>query len=75
MTDEEISGVLAAENEEFKALQDEHKGLKKKLEEFKLKARLTPEEEMEKKKMQKLKLARKDQMAGMVRAYKEAHPA
>lgn len=75
MTDEEIAKVLAMENEEYKAIGDEHRSLKEKLNAFQGKVYLTPEEELEKKNLQKLKLARKDRLAEMIREYKQAHPA
>jgi len=75
VTDEEIAKVLAEENDEYKAIGDEHRNLKDKLGEFKSKVYLTPEEELEKKNFQKLKLAKKDRMAEMIREYKQAHPA
>ena len=73
VTDEEITNILTQENEEFKAFFEEHSSLKAKLAEIKEKVHLTPEEELEKKDMQKLKLAKKDKMAEMVREYKQAH--
>ena len=75
MTDEEITKVLAEESDEFRALGDEHRSLKEQLAGFKSKPYLTPEEDLEKKKLQKLKLAKKDQMADLIREYRQAHPA
>lgn len=75
MTDEEIAKVLAGENEEFKVVGEEHSNLKALLHEFQSKVYLTPEEELEKKRLQKLKLAKKDRMAEMIREYKQANPA
>ncbi len=73
MTDDEITKILTEENEEFKEFSLEHTRLKEKLAEFNAKVHLTPEEELEKKDIQKLKLAKKDKMAEMVRDYKQAH--
>ncbi len=72
MSEEEIVSVLDTENEEFKALHEEHRGLKAKLGEMKTKVYLTPEEEIEKKTIQKLKLAKKDRMAVIIKEYKES---
>ncbi|MBI5420301.1 MAG: DUF465 domain-containing protein [Deltaproteobacteria bacterium] len=50
----------------FKNLVQEHRMLDEKLKEFDRKIYLTPDEEMERKKLQKLKLAKKDQIARML---------
>jgi hypothetical protein len=62
--------MLESENEEFKVLHEEHKILKAKMDKIKSKLHLTPEEELEKKNIQKQKLAKKDSMAKMIRDYK-----
>lgn len=49
-------------NARFRMLYEEHQLLEKELRKLKLKAFLTPEEEVERKKIQKLKLAGKDEM-------------
>lgn len=73
MTEQEIFSVLSVENEEFKKLGVEHKHLDALLKELNGKAYLTSEEEMEKKKVQKLKLQKKDRMAELIREYKKSH--
>ncbi len=73
MSEEEIVGVLDTENEEFKGLHEEHRVLKAKLAEMKAKIHLTPEEEIEMKNTQKLKLAKKDRMAAIIREYKQSN--
>ncbi len=73
MRDEEIIELLMRENEEFKKLEQDHKNLKSMLAEIDKKVYLTPEEEMERKKIQKLKLSKKDKMAELVRGYKKSH--
>ena len=73
LSDEEIKEVLGRENEEFKTLSEEHSSLKAKLQDMKDKLHLTPEEEAEKATMKKLKLAKKDQMAEIIREYKHSH--
>ena len=71
MTEEQIVEALKRENAEYQKLSQEHKELKTALEEFNKKHYLTPEEEIEKKKMQKEKLKKKDRMFEMVRDYKK----
>lgn len=73
MKDEEIIELLMRQNEEFKKLEQDHKNLKGMLAEIDKKVYLTPEEEMERKKIQKLKLAKKDKMAELIREYKKSH--
>ena len=73
MKDEEIIQLLLKENEEFKKLEQDHKNLKGMLAEIDKKVYLSPEEEMERKKIQKLKLSKKDKMAELVREYKKSH--
>ncbi|HUO03557.1 MAG TPA: hypothetical protein VMU16_00035 [Candidatus Binataceae bacterium] len=55
----------------MKALYDEHQEFKRKLQEFRQKHRLTAEEEIEEKRIQKLKLASKDRMMAILGRY---HP-
>lgn len=73
MKDEEIIELLRRENEEFKKLDEEHKSLKLTLAEIDKKVYLTAEEEIERKKIQKLKLNRKDKMADLIREYRKSH--
>ena len=73
MTEDDISKVLEADNDEFKALKGEHQSLKSKLAEFKEKVHLTPEEESEVAELKKLKLTKKDRMAEMISGYKAAN--
>lgn len=73
MTEQEIVKVLSIESEEFRRLGAEHKSLEEKLADFNQRVYLTPEEEMEKKRIQKLKLAAKDKMAELIRQYKKSH--
>jgi hypothetical protein len=65
-----IVGVLLKESEEFRREKEAHQRYEKILEEFNRRPHLTPDEEMERKKIQKLKLAGKDRMERMIRAYK-----
>jgi len=73
LKDEEIIEVLKKENEEFRKLDEEHKNLKVTLAEIDKKVYLTTEEDLERKKIQKLKLMKKDRMAEMIREYKKSH--
>lgn len=55
---------------ELRALYAEHQDLKKKLDKLNHKHYLTPEEELERKRMQKLKLAGKDRMMAILAAHR-----
>ena len=73
MNDEEIKELLRRENEEFKKLDEEHKSLKSLLAEMDRKVYLSADEEMERKKLQKLKLSKKDRMTEFIREYRKSH--
>jgi uncharacterized protein YdcH (DUF465 family) len=73
LREQEIVESLKKENEEFRKLIEEHHNLDGLLTEMDRKVYLTPEEELERKKMQKQKLARKDRMAELIRDYKKHH--
>ncbi|NWF51727.1 MAG: DUF465 domain-containing protein [Nitrospirae bacterium] len=73
MQEEEIAELLKKENEEFKKLTEEHRTLEELLAKIDSKRYLTPEEELERKKIQKQKLLKKDRMAALVREYKRIH--
>jgi len=62
-TQEAKMAALIEKNPEFKSLVQEHRMLDDKLKELDRKVYLTPDEEMERKRLQKLKLAKKDQIA------------
>lgn len=64
--DEELIQRHAVHDEELKALYEEHLSLKHQLEAFRNKLYLTPEEELEKKRIQKLKLASKDRLMDLL---------
>lgn len=74
MKENEIVEFLKKENEEFRKLNEEHKNLDGLLSEIDSKRYLTPEEEIERKRIQKQKLLRKDRMAELVREYKKVYP-
>jgi len=67
MVKDEIVATLRAENEEFRTLEEEHKALERALEEMNKRLHLSPEEEMERKTIQKQKLIKKDRMAELIR--------
>jgi uncharacterized protein YdcH (DUF465 family) len=73
LNDEEIKELLRKENEEFKKLNEEHKGLKALLAEMDRKVYLSTDEEIERKKLQKLKLSKEDRMAEFIREYRKSH--
>ena len=58
---------LRMENPEFKKWEEEHENLEQTLETFEAYRYLTPEQEVERKRVQKLKLAAKDRMMELVR--------
>ncbi|MBP2674620.1 MAG: hypothetical protein H6Q84_1460 [Deltaproteobacteria bacterium] len=63
---EDRMAYLISTDPEFKALVEEHRLLDEKLKELDRKVYLLPEEEIERKRLQKLKLARKDKIAQML---------
>lgn len=69
----EIVKLLEKENEEFRALGKEHKDLDDKLSELQKKVYLSSEEQMEKKRLKKLKLLKKDRRAELIRKYRQDH--
>ncbi|MEW6570258.1 MAG: DUF465 domain-containing protein [Nitrospirota bacterium] len=73
MKENEIIEFLKKESEEFKKLNEEHRNLDVLLAEMDSKRYLTPEEEIERKRIQKWKLLKKDRMAELVREYKKSH--
>lgn len=73
MKEQEIVEALKKENEEFIKLSEEHRNLDVLLAEIDSKRYLTPDEEIERKKMQKLKLAKKDRMAELIKEYRKTN--
>ena len=66
----DVINILRNENEEYKKIEEEHKRLEQSLEDINKKKYLAPDEEVERKKIQKQKLQYKDRMAQLVREYK-----
>ena len=75
MKEQEIIELLKQEDDEFRKLVEEHHHLDGQLAEIDKKVYLTPEEEIERKTLQKQKLFKKDKIAEIVRGYKKSHPA
>ena len=64
--DEEFIKSLLDRDPELKRYYDEHVTLERQLAEFQGRSHLTPEEEVEKKRIQKLKLAGKDRIMAIL---------
>ena len=69
--EEAIVEVLARTNEDFRREREAHRYYERILEELLRRTRLTSDEEIEKRKIQKLKLAGKDRMARMIADYRK----
>jgi uncharacterized protein YdcH (DUF465 family) len=70
VSDEALRARLRMENPEFQKWEEEHHKLETTLASIDSHVYLTPEEEVERKRIQKLKLATKDKMMEMIRRYK-----
>lgn len=70
VSEEALVARLRRENSEFQKWEEEHFELESTLESIDSHVYLTPEEEVERKRIQKLKLATKDKMMEMVRRYR-----
>jgi hypothetical protein len=68
--EEPVVQRLRRENPEFQKWEEEHDKLEQTLATIDSHPYLSPEEEVERKRIQKLKLATKDRMMDMVRRYK-----
>lgn len=68
--DQQLLQELCDTNPRFRLLYEEHLLLEKELKEFDQKVYLTPEEDLERKKVQKMKLAGKDEMESMLSSYR-----
>ena len=73
--DEELIQQLLNNDVELRALYVEHQELKHQLEAFRDKIHLSNEEELEKKRIQKLKLASKDKMMEILHRHQNHHEA
>ncbi len=70
VSEEALRARLRMENAEFHQLEQEHRRIDKELMSFEIHVYLSPEEEFERRRLQKLKLAAKDRMMEMIRRYK-----
>lgn len=69
--DQSLVQQLFDGNPRFRLLYEEHQVLEKELNQLNTKSFLTPDEEIEKRKVQKLKLAGKDEMEKMLSRYRQ----
>ena len=69
--DEELIKTLLEREPELRRYYEEHSDLERQLDGYQQKHYLTPEEELEKKRLQKLKLAGKDKMMEILSRYRE----
>ena len=70
---EEAKEILKNENEEFARIYRKHRDLDKQLLELEERRFLTPDEEIQEKKMKKDKLRLKDRMAEMIKDYQTSN--
>ncbi len=70
VSDEAMVAKLRVENAEFQQCEQEHHKLESTLQSIDSHPYLSPEEEVERKRIQKLKLVAKDKMMEMIRRYK-----
>ena len=68
--DLELIQKYIASDPELRRRMEEHEEFERKLEEFNRRIYLTPEEEMERKRVQKLKLAGRDRIEAILRKYR-----
>lgn len=71
LTENVIADMLRQSNLEFRQLEESHHRLDAELAELQKRHVLTPQEELQKKQLQKEKLAKKDKMAEIMRLYRE----
>jgi uncharacterized protein YdcH (DUF465 family) len=69
--DQSLVQQLFDGNPRFRLLYEEHQVLERELNQLNTKSFLTPDEEFEKRKVQKLKLAGKDEMEKMLSRYRQ----
>jgi len=68
--DLELIQKYISSDPELKGYMEEHEGFERKLEEFNRQSRLTADEEMERKRIQKLKLAGRDRIEAILAKYR-----
>ncbi len=74
LTEDAILEQLRHTNHEFRQLEESHHRLDLELNELQRRHVLTPNEEIEKKRLQKEKLVKKDKLAEIVRLYRDQQP-
>ncbi len=70
--EEELIVSLLDKDPELRRYYEEHQEFERKIEKYQHKSHLTPMEELEKKRLQKLKLARKDKIMEILRRHRQA---
>jgi uncharacterized protein YdcH (DUF465 family) len=70
VSEEALRAKLRTESTEFQQLEQEHRKIDKELMNFEIHVYLSPEEEIERRRLQKLKLAAKDKITEMLRRAK-----
>lgn len=70
-TDQDLIQRLSEENPRFRKLHEEHILFEKKLQEYDEMSYLSEETDLERKKIQKLKLAGKDEMEAILRDFRQ----
>jgi len=73
VNENDVIEMLKKESEEFRKVEEEHRILDEQIIEIDKKLHLTTEEEVERKKLQKQKLVKKDRLAELIREYKKSH--
>lgn len=73
VSEEAVRNRLRAEHQEFQKLEQEHRRLDDELMSFETHVYLSPEEELERRRLQKLKLATKDKMRDIIRQHARGH--
>ena len=72
--EEQMIASVVEQDPELRKLYEEHLDLEKRLEDLNAKAHLSPEEELEKKRMQKQKLVGKDKIMEILGRHKIEYP-
>ncbi|MFA5355050.1 MAG: DUF465 domain-containing protein [Thermodesulfovibrionales bacterium] len=72
MKEEEIVEALKRESYEFRRLYQEHRDLDEQLAELDRKVYLSPEDEIDRKRLRKEKLLKKDRVTEMIREFRES---
>ncbi len=67
----DLINKLINKDQELKKLWEEHLELEEKIEEYNKRVYLTPEEELEKNRLKKIKLAGKDKILAILKKYKK----